>query len=195
MLACQSSRRISRRALLSWLNSSRLEVLVILVETAKIYTFLITLLCDFDNEWFQVSEKFDRGEEDVSGTNCNFSWATGLLCNVHLATRLGGASTAKTVLLVVFTSIVASNGHRFLGKLALVRTQGTILTSNRGSLEFNGLSKRWIVDRATLRQARVTDLKYVDDPEYLDFFGIFFANGTSFSPSLYHQHATLLMSE
>ncbi|KAJ8581017.1 cyclin-like protein [Rhizopogon salebrosus TDB-379] len=36
--------------------------------------------------------------------------------------------------------------------------------------------KRWIVDRATLRQARADDLQYVDDPEYLDFFSIFFTN-------------------
>lgn len=36
--------------------------------------------------------------------------------------------------------------------------------------------KRWIVDRATLKESRSDDLQYVDDPEYLDFFGIFFAN-------------------
>ncbi|KAH7907126.1 cyclin-like protein [Hygrophoropsis aurantiaca] len=36
--------------------------------------------------------------------------------------------------------------------------------------------KRWIIDRATLRQARVDDLQYVEDPEFLDFFSIFFAN-------------------
>ncbi|KAJ6473192.1 cyclin-like protein [Mycena sanguinolenta] len=35
--------------------------------------------------------------------------------------------------------------------------------------------KRWIVDRATLRQARADDLLYVDDPEYLDFLAIYFA--------------------
>ena len=103
-----------------------------------------------------------------------------------LAGQQGCSATfiSQRAWLVHLPSIVAGNGHRFLGKFALVRTQGTILTSNRGSLEFNGLSKRWIVDRATLRQARVADLKYVDDPEYLDFFGIFFANGTSFSPSM-----------
>jgi len=38
-------------------------------------------------------------------------------------------------------------------------------------------SKRWIVDRATLKQARVDDLQYVDDPQYLDLLNIFFANG------------------
>ncbi|EMD31748.1 hypothetical protein CERSUDRAFT_119333 [Gelatoporia subvermispora B] len=36
--------------------------------------------------------------------------------------------------------------------------------------------KRWILDRATLRQARADDLQYVDDPEHLDFLSIFFAN-------------------
>ncbi|KAF8230469.1 hypothetical protein L208DRAFT_1281959 [Tricholoma matsutake] len=39
--------------------------------------------------------------------------------------------------------------------------------------------KRWIVDRATLKQARADDLQYVDDPELLDFLAIYFANGTS----------------
>jgi len=36
--------------------------------------------------------------------------------------------------------------------------------------------KRWIIDRATLRQARVDDRRYVDNPEHLDFLAIFFAN-------------------
>ncbi|KAH7888231.1 cyclin-like protein [Phlebopus sp. FC_14] len=36
--------------------------------------------------------------------------------------------------------------------------------------------KRWLVDRATLRQARADDLQYVDDPEYFVYFSIFFAN-------------------
>ncbi|KAJ7983089.1 cyclin-like protein [Mycena polygramma] len=35
--------------------------------------------------------------------------------------------------------------------------------------------KRWIVDRATLRQARADDLLYVDEPEHLDFLAIYFA--------------------
>ena len=39
------------------------------------------------------------------------------------------------------------------------------------------LSKRWIVDRASLNQARAEDLHYVDDPEHLDFLAIYFANG------------------
>ncbi|TFY51026.1 hypothetical protein EVG20_g11204, partial [Dentipellis fragilis] len=36
--------------------------------------------------------------------------------------------------------------------------------------------KRWIVDRATLKQARADDLQYVDDPEQLEFLNIYFAN-------------------
>ncbi|KAK7053766.1 CYCLIN domain-containing protein [Favolaschia claudopus] len=35
--------------------------------------------------------------------------------------------------------------------------------------------KRWIVDRATLRQARADDLLYIDDPEHLAFLAIYFA--------------------
>lgn len=41
------------------------------------------------------------------------------------------------------------------------------------------VSKRWVVDRATLQQARADDLQYVDDPEYFTYFSIFFANGVS----------------
>ncbi|KAJ7476973.1 cyclin-like protein [Mycena galericulata] len=36
--------------------------------------------------------------------------------------------------------------------------------------------KRWIVDRATLRQARADDLLYIDDPEHLDFLAIYFGD-------------------
>ncbi|KXN91161.1 RNA polymerase II holoenzyme cyclin-like subunit [Leucoagaricus sp. SymC.cos] len=36
--------------------------------------------------------------------------------------------------------------------------------------------KRWIVDRATVRRARAVDLLYVDDPVYLEYFAIYFAN-------------------
>ncbi|EDR04948.1 uncharacterized protein LACBIDRAFT_303859 [Laccaria bicolor S238N-H82] len=46
--------------------------------------------------------------------------------------------------------------------------------------------KRWIVDRATLKQSRAEiDLHYVEDPEYLDFLAIYFANGRSKSRSIY----------
>jgi hypothetical protein len=37
-------------------------------------------------------------------------------------------------------------------------------------------SKKWIVDRATVHQARYEDLQYVEDPEYLDYLAIYFAN-------------------
>ena len=43
-------------------------------------------------------------------------------------------------------------------------------------------SKRWIVDRSTLHQARSDDLQYVDNPEYLGFLNIFFANREPISP-------------
>ncbi|KAG5645287.1 hypothetical protein DXG03_006589 [Asterophora parasitica] len=39
--------------------------------------------------------------------------------------------------------------------------------------------KRWVVDRATLKQARADDLQYVDDPDHLDFLAIYFANAIS----------------
>ncbi|KAG5723916.1 RNA polymerase II holoenzyme cyclin-like subunit [Termitomyces sp. T112] len=39
--------------------------------------------------------------------------------------------------------------------------------------------KRWIVDRATLKQARREDLKYVDDPDHLYFLAIYFGNAIS----------------
>ena len=37
-------------------------------------------------------------------------------------------------------------------------------------------SKRWIVDRASLKQSRSEDLQYVDSPEHIDFLNIYFAN-------------------
>jgi hypothetical protein len=37
-------------------------------------------------------------------------------------------------------------------------------------------SKRWIVDRATLKQARSDDLHYVENSEQLDFLNIYFGN-------------------
>ncbi|KAF9236634.1 cyclin-like protein [Melanogaster broomeanus] len=36
--------------------------------------------------------------------------------------------------------------------------------------------KRWIVDRATLRQARADDLQHIDDPDFLTYLSVFFAN-------------------
>ncbi|KAI9513516.1 cyclin-like protein [Russula earlei] len=37
-------------------------------------------------------------------------------------------------------------------------------------------NKRWIVDRATLKQARSEDLQYVESAEHIDFLNIYFAN-------------------
>ena len=37
-------------------------------------------------------------------------------------------------------------------------------------------SKRWIVDRATLKQARAEDLQYVPSPDHIDLLNIYFAN-------------------
>ncbi|KAN0109525.1 Cyclin-like protein [Russula decolorans] len=37
-------------------------------------------------------------------------------------------------------------------------------------------NKRWIIDRASLKQARSEDLQYVDSPEHIDFLNIYFAN-------------------
>ncbi|KAG6899349.1 hypothetical protein C0993_011040 [Termitomyces sp. T159_Od127] len=39
--------------------------------------------------------------------------------------------------------------------------------------------KRWLVDRATLKEARQEDLQYVDDPDQLDFLAIYFGNETN----------------
>ncbi|KAL1663234.1 cyclin-like protein [Schizophyllum commune] len=36
--------------------------------------------------------------------------------------------------------------------------------------------KRWLVDHATLRQARTEDLNYVENPEHIEFLSIYFAN-------------------
>jgi len=37
-------------------------------------------------------------------------------------------------------------------------------------------NKRWIVDRAKLRQARSEDLQYVESPDHIDFLNIYFAS-------------------
>jgi hypothetical protein len=44
-------------------------------------------------------------------------------------------------------------------------------------------SKRWVIDRATLKQARAEDLRYVDCPEHIDFLNIYFANRRMFPSS------------
>ena len=40
-------------------------------------------------------------------------------------------------------------------------------------------SKRWIVDRAALKQARAEDMRYVKDPLFFDLFNIFTGNRTA----------------
>ncbi|KAH9988384.1 hypothetical protein BJV77DRAFT_949580 [Russula vinacea] len=48
-------------------------------------------------------------------------------------------------------------------------------------------NKRWIIDRASLKQARSKDLRYVESPEHVawhvDFLNISFANRTRFHRS------------
>jgi hypothetical protein len=75
-------------------------------------------------------------------------------------------------------------GYRLLGKLALVRPYRNHV---RLYASHEILSKRWIVDRATLNQARAEDLLYVNDPEHLDFLAIYFANGTLQNKIYYFQ--------
>ena len=47
-------------------------------------------------------------------------------------------------------------------------------------------SKRWIIDRASLKQARSEDLQYVDSPEHIDFLNIYFANRRVFTIENFH---------
>ena len=64
-------------------------------------------------------------------------------------------------------------------------TFGRVLSSeylrmDRGRYAETMSSKRWVVDRASLKRARADDLLYIGDPELLDFLNIFFANGRLF---------------
>ena len=72
------------------------------------------------------------------------------------------------------------NGHQLLVQLPLVRLSFQIQPPSLFTLP--PASKRWIVDRSTLHQARSDDLQYVDNPEYLGFLNIFFANREPISP-------------
>ena len=80
------------------------------------------------------------------------------------------------------------DGNRLLGKLAQVRSCGPFLEHLGDTLP----SKRWIVDRATLKQARVEDLQYVHSPDHIDLLNIYFANRapTHTSNSPYEQMLT-----
>jgi hypothetical protein len=85
---------------------------------------------------------------------------------------------------------VFTDGDGFLGKLTLVRSADSTHRDNGRSWVFEySRSKRWIVDRATLKQARTEDLQYIDDPEYLDFLLIYFANGRYLVRTLYDDPA------
>lgn len=92
--------------------------------------------------------------------------------------------TSDPRLIRTTTTLTSSpNGDGFLGKLTLVRFTNTSFSSQNPLISS---SKRWIVDRATLKQSRAEiDLHYVDDPEYLDFLAIYFANGRSKSRPIY----------
>lgn len=65
------------------------------------------------------------------------------------------------------------NGDRLLGELTQV---GAARISCILPNLTHSHSKRWIVDRATLKQARSEDLQYVESPEHVDFLNIYFAN-------------------
>ncbi len=71
------------------------------------------------------------------------------------------------------------NGHQLLVELALVRVPPPAPSLPAHCRRPH--SKRWIVDSATLRQARADDLLYVDSPDLLGFLNIFFANSMSCS--------------
>ena len=64
------------------------------------------------------------------------------------------------------------DGNRLLGKLAQVTFLWSLLEHPGDTVP----SKRWIVDRATLKQARVEDLQYVHSPDHIDLLNIYFAN-------------------
>jgi hypothetical protein len=55
-------------------------------------------------------------------------------------------------------------------------------------------SKRWIVDRETLKQARAEDIHYLDSPEHAEYIGVFFANGKSPEAPISELHLIALYS-
>jgi hypothetical protein len=82
----------------------------------------------------------------------------------------------------IYTSVCVGpascfNGDRLLGELTQV---SSLRTSDTLSLLNIPRSKRWIIDRASLKQARSEDLQYVDSPEHIDFLDIYFANRAVF---------------
>ncbi len=59
-----------------------------------------------------------------------------------------------------------TDGHELLVELTLAST----VLAAQNVAHAVAHSKRWIVDRATLRQARSDDVLYLDDPDLLGFF-------------------------
>jgi len=72
-------------------------------------------------------------------------------------------------------------GRRLLVEFPLVSFPSAPLTSQ---VDILLISKRWIVDRATLKQARAEDMRYVKDPLFFDLFNIFTGNRTASPASL-----------
>ena len=64
------------------------------------------------------------------------------------------------------------HGRRLLVKFPLVSP--SLPTKQLPYIPLN--SKRWIVDRATLKQARAEDMRYVKDPLFFQLFNIFTGN-------------------
>ena len=86
-----------------------------------------------------------------------------------------GPKASSTLPFVGCVARIAScfNGDRLLGELTQVIS---LRISDTLSLLNISRSKRWIVDRASLKQARNEDLQYVDSSEHIDFLNIYFAN-------------------
>jgi hypothetical protein len=70
-------------------------------------------------------------------------------------------------------SVCFFNGDRLLGELTQVNSRRIYDILSLLNIPH---SKRWIIDRASLKQARSEDLQYVDSPEHIDFLNIYFAN-------------------
>jgi len=76
----------------------------------------------------------------------------------------------------ILASVFYLYGRRLLVKFPLVSFFSAPLTAQADILL---ISKRWIVDRATLKQARAEDMRYVKDPLFFDLFNIFTGNRTA----------------
>ena len=72
------------------------------------------------------------------------------------------------------TCVTEEGWRRTSGPVHISTPLGLFVSLQRTDIS----SKRWIVDRATLRQARSEDLQYVENAEQLDFLSIYLANRT-----------------